>query len=410
MATVRVDPVTSTLAIDTVPSGIPVFLDGQAVATPALVESTVGFQHALQAQASFELGGAAHDFGCWSDGGSAAHVLVAPVGGMSLTATYDAAPQAGASVPVAAQVRNADHYPPAGQAYSNLYDAFGLCFGRDGGGPYQTGLQFALDVPQGAAVLAASIQMVATADQVGSPQAAVAAYDVADAPPFAAGSATALVDWAPLTAASLSWSPPDFTPGVAYVTPDLAALVQAVVDRPDWAPGNSLGLVFDGSPTAGDAWRCLRNYDSGQPAVLSVTYATGSPGGAPCAGACGFTTYGLAASPANVLGLVGTGSPVPGGSVQIRTTGLGSAPGAWTVASSAASSLPVLGGVGLADLGAPLALVFLPAAGGQTVWTVALGANPALAGLSVYFQSAAPDAGQPQGWVFSAGLELAICP
>jgi hypothetical protein len=61
-------------------------------------------------------------------------------------------------------------------------------------------------------------------------------------------------------------------PGQVHVSPELAALVQAVVRRADWVPGGHVGIVLDGGPTAGDQWRCARNVASGSPPVLRVVH------------------------------------------------------------------------------------------------------------------------------------------
>jgi hypothetical protein len=81
-------PIASTLSFDTVPSGIPIFLDGEALATPHTYVSLEGFQHALEAQPSFQIGATLWVFDHWSDGGARIHTLVAPPGGASVVATY----------------------------------------------------------------------------------------------------------------------------------------------------------------------------------------------------------------------------------------------------------------------------------------------------------------------------------
>lgn len=266
------DPVISTIVFDTAPSGIPIILDGKSVATPRSYDSLSGFQHQVEAQESFVLGGVPHVFVCWSDGGDRAHVFVAPEGGGTLTASYSGSaggPQV-FNVAVPAADRNADYWPPAGQAYANFYDAFGLCVGADGGGQYEIGLEFPLAVPQGSMILAAEIRVTATNDQLGGVQSVINGYDLSTAPPFVVGSPTPISAFAPLTAASVSWVMPSFAPGQDYLTPDLSVIVQEVVDRPDWVAGNFIGFVIDPGTTLPDNWRCIRNLASGQPAALSV--------------------------------------------------------------------------------------------------------------------------------------------
>jgi hypothetical protein len=122
--------------------------------------------------------------------------------------------------------------------------------------------------------------VVATPDQSGAPSALLAAYDVGDAPAFVQGSATPLTAHAPLTAASVAWVFPPFSAGSTYSSPDLAGLVQAVVARSDWSPGNHLGIVLEPTSSGASDWRCVRNFASGQPAVLEVAFGSGGAQGA----------------------------------------------------------------------------------------------------------------------------------
>lgn len=54
----------------------------------------------------------------------------------------------------------------------------------------------------------------------------------------------------PRTSAEVAWSPPAWKKGGAggdQRTPDLAALLRQVVNRPDWKPGNSLAMLISGT-------------------------------------------------------------------------------------------------------------------------------------------------------------------
>jgi glucose/arabinose dehydrogenase len=266
-------PRSSPLFLSTDPPGIPVFLDGVVQSTPRNYTSLLNYSHAVEAQQQFTLGGTVYTFACWSNFQPRVHSFVMPAAGRTLIARYSASGSATVSSPIAAANRNADWYTPAGTAFGNFYNANQVCVGSDGGGQFQMGLGFALAVPQGATVTSAAIEMVATADNTGSPQARIRGYNVDSAPVFIAGSPTPLVAFAPVTAASVTWSPPAFTGGVMYATPDLSAVVQAVVSRPGWAAGNFIGFVLD-PLSSGDQWRCVRNFAAGQAPVLRVTYAT----------------------------------------------------------------------------------------------------------------------------------------
>jgi hypothetical protein len=71
----------------------------------------------------------------------------------------------------------------------------------------------------------------------------------------------------PTASASGPWSPSDWRKGAGGLadarTPDLAALVQKLVDRPGWSEGNAIAVFFSGSGE-----RAAKSYD-------------GAPGGAP---------------------------------------------------------------------------------------------------------------------------------
>jgi hypothetical protein len=225
-------------------------------------------------------------FGRWSIGRNPELDFRAPAGGLTITLLYTRLVESTIAPAIPAANRNADWYAPLGQAFGNLYDPNALCSGRDSGGVYQMGLEFALDVPRGTRITSAVLEFLPTADQAGSPLLSVRAYDVASAPVFVSGSPLALTAHAPLGGGSISWSPAAFTPGVPSSSPDLRALVQAVVDRPDWLPGGFLGLVLDGTPSSADSWRCVANFAAGTPPILRVTYGlpvkirpeTGAPG------------------------------------------------------------------------------------------------------------------------------------
>ncbi len=87
-------PVISPLAFDTLPGGIPFFLDGQPFATPRLYRSNSGYQHQVEATPLFNVNGLYFEFASWSDAGARSHEYVAPEGGGSLVASYAVAADA----------------------------------------------------------------------------------------------------------------------------------------------------------------------------------------------------------------------------------------------------------------------------------------------------------------------------
>ncbi len=280
VATRDIYPVVSPLAFSTTPPGIPVFIDGEAFTTPRTFESLVGFQHTIEAQATFVIDGVTYGFQRWTDGAPRIRSFTAPEGGAALAAIYGVSGPTTVTVSVPANNRNADYYSAGSQQFANPFDELGLCCGRDGGGHYQIGLQFALPVPRAATIAQANIEMIATADQQAVPPITISGYDVGSAPAFIAGSTTPLHAFAPLTSAAVAWTPPAFLPAQTHATPELRAIVQEVVARGDWNSGNVIGFVLDGRAAVADSWRCIRNFASGQPARLVVRFSVPDP----CAG------------------------------------------------------------------------------------------------------------------------------
>jgi hypothetical protein len=137
-------------------------------------------------------------------------------------------------------------------------------------GGQHVGLRFeAVDVPPGWLVTSAWLQF--RADEAGSAAAALTIAGVAadDAGPFVrtAGSLSAL----PRTAAAAAWSPAAWSigqAGAAQRSPDLAAVLQEIVDRPGWASGNALVLVVSGSGS-----RVADSFEGGFATQLHVEFA-----------------------------------------------------------------------------------------------------------------------------------------
>ena len=265
------------LTLETIPAGTSLTVNGLELATPFTGGSIAGSQLEIAAPEALLSEGRAYAFHCWSNGESREHTLSIPELGLSLGAFFAALEGGGVleSV-VAADARNADYHPSFGLALSNNYDAFGLCAGRDGTGPYEAALAFSLGVPQGATILDARLAVTATNDQQGALSAVLRTYAVDDVAPFVPAPAPALTELYDLSAASVDWPLPTFVSGEEYASPNLAVLLQAVVDRDGWTPGNSLAIVLDPAATAAGNWRCLRNFASGDVARLEVTYRVDS--------------------------------------------------------------------------------------------------------------------------------------
>jgi cysteine-rich repeat protein len=122
----------------------------------------------------------------------------------------------------------------------------------DGATTQTVGLRFRnVAVPQGAPILSAAVQF--QADETSAIATSLQIEGQADDDPPTFTSAAGSVSTRPRTAAAVAWTPPPWTvvggAGAAERTPDLAAIVQEIVDRPGWAPGNALALVVTGTGT-----------------------------------------------------------------------------------------------------------------------------------------------------------------
>jgi hypothetical protein len=138
------------------------------------------------------------------------------------------------------------------------------------------GLRF-LDVtiPKGAVVTKAFIQFVADDDGDDPVTVAITAHDVDSAPVF--NEADFDVFSRPRTAESVSWLPAPWLrlgdAGPSQATPDLAPMVQKIIDRSQWAAGNALAFIFESS---GPGQREATSQDAGSAAVavLHIEYST----------------------------------------------------------------------------------------------------------------------------------------
>jgi len=131
---------------------------------------------------------------------------------------------------------------------SLLFASGDLALGSDGS-PQTVGLRFpGVAIPPDHVVTAAWLQF--HADETSSDDAALTIEGEAadDAAPFAR--TTGSLSARPRTAASVAWAPWAWTVGQAGTsqrTPDLAAVLQEIVDGPGWASGNALVLIVTGS-------------------------------------------------------------------------------------------------------------------------------------------------------------------
>jgi len=106
-----------------------------------------------------------------------------------------------------------------------------------------------LQVPRGATITNAYVQFRTDEVSTGAVSLTVRAENADNTPTYL--SASGNVTSRALTAATVPWAPPAWNTvgeaGVGQRTPNIAALVQAVISRAGWNPGNALALQFSGT-------------------------------------------------------------------------------------------------------------------------------------------------------------------
>ncbi len=128
-----------------------------------------------------------------------------------------------------------------------------------GSGNRKIGLRFPLvSVPQGAVISEAYLELTSAANAT-APVLNIFAADQAQAAPFP-GEALAL-DTLPLTTDTpVTWSPGGWTKDVTYRSPDIASLIQPILDRDDWSYDNAIALIVQGNTATGvRAWAWERH-------------------------------------------------------------------------------------------------------------------------------------------------------
>lgn len=195
-------------------------------------------------------------------------------GADEVTVTVSSAGGGGTQV---AEVRVASGTDDAEQALSGAMEVASsdLELTTDGSTQQVVGLRFAgLQVPQGATVTRAWVQFVTDEVSTGVASLSVRAEATDHALTYQrlAGDVTSR----PLTAESVSWSPPAWnTLGEAAAgqrTPDLAAVVQAVVSRAGWTAGNALAVQVSGT---GRRTAVSHETAADSAPLLHVEYTTG---------------------------------------------------------------------------------------------------------------------------------------
>lgn len=150
----------------------------------------------------------------------------------------------------------------------------------DGSRGNQTvGVRFTgITIPKGAEITGAYVQF--QADRATKVTTALAIRGQAADDPGTFTKTAGGISSRPRTVASVAWNPPAWpTAGAAGVdqrTPDLAPIVQELVNRPGWSSGNAMVLIITGSGK-----RAAEAFNGNASPVLHVEYGTGGQNQAP---------------------------------------------------------------------------------------------------------------------------------
>lgn len=120
----------------------------------------------------------------------------------------------------------------------------------DRGGNQSVGMRFnELAIPRGSSIIYAYVQFAVDESNSVATTLSINAEDVDDATTFE--DIPGNISARPVTAAPVSWSPPAWTTvgeaGLDQQTPNIASILQNIVDKPTWLSGNSIAIIITGS-------------------------------------------------------------------------------------------------------------------------------------------------------------------
>lgn len=114
------------------------------------------------------------------------------------------------------------------------------------------GIRFqSVTIPPGSTINSAVIRMTANLTYTGTGATyTISCHDTDDAPTFTTDSGN--LSTRTKTTASVLWAPGATTSGNQYDTADFTAALQEVIDRPGWASGQDIAVIFQGQDSGKD--------------------------------------------------------------------------------------------------------------------------------------------------------------
>ena len=131
------------------------------------------------------------------------------------------------------------------------------------------GLRFQdIQIKQGAKILSAEIEFTAKQSHSSTSNFWVYGHATDDADNFQTGSDDVTSRTKTSSSTKVNWSVPAWSTNQQYTTPDIAAIVQEIVDRGGWSEGNDMAFILDG---AGVRKAYTVDGSAGKAAVLRIT-------------------------------------------------------------------------------------------------------------------------------------------
>ncbi len=110
--------------------------------------------------------------------------------------------------------------------------------------PFQGGVQFPVNIPRGAAITSAYFELESSGSPDGIADMRIYLADDDDTSAFTTGIPT-LEDRYTWLGASIVWDITSWTTNTRYSTPDVSSLLQSVIARSGWEPGNYVTFMLD---------------------------------------------------------------------------------------------------------------------------------------------------------------------
>ena len=165
----------------------------------------------------------------------------------------------------------------SGSMYLNSSDLELVYDDYENAGDQTVGVRFnGVDIPPGATIIEAYIQFQVDETNSGATSLTIEGEDRDDPAGFSTSDGN--ISSRPRTAASVSWAPVPWTSvgaaGPDQRTPDIAAVIQEIVEQPGWSSGNSLVIIITGT---GERTAESHKGNSNAAPLLHVEYTTGPP-------------------------------------------------------------------------------------------------------------------------------------